>query len=286
MKHTHTIRHRRLSKGMAFIYAVLLLHCAFNILSFLLLFSGSLKGNAEIFTSSLWALPEKPLWQNYADAWSIGRIGTYTLNSVYVTGMTVTITIILASMAAYILGRVSFRMKNFVTSLIMVGMMLPSFVIAIPLFDLLNRMNLLNNLNGLIIVYVTKQLPFSIFVLTSFYKGLPFDLEEAAVIDGASPFHVFARIMLPLTGPAMLAVTINNILNIWNEFLLALIFLNNRDIYTLPIGLFYLSQAAEYSSAWTVLFAGMITSVVPVLIIFALFQKQFAAGVSQGAIKG
>ena len=136
----------------------------------------SLKGNAEIFTSSLWALPEKPLWQNYADAWSIGRIGTYTLNSVYVTGMTVTITIILASMAAYILGRVSFRMKNFVTSLIMVGMMLPSFVIAIPLFDLLNRMNLLNNLNGLIIVYVTKQLPFSIFVLTSFYKGLPFDL--------------------------------------------------------------------------------------------------------------
>ena len=133
---------------------------------------------------------------------------------------------------------------------------------------------------------VPEKLPFSIFVLTSFYKGIPYDLEEAAVIDGASPLRTFAQIVMPLTLPAMVAVTINNLLNVWNEFLYALIFLTDKNIYTLPIGLFYLSQAAEYSSSWTILFAGMMISIVPVLIIFAVFQRQFASGVSQGAVKG
>ena len=200
--------------------------------------------------------------------------------------MTMLLTIILASMAAYVLGRIPFRASNLIMTAIMIGMMLPPFVIAIPLFDILKQLKLLNNLNGLILVYVAKQLPFSTYVLTSFYKGLPYTLEEAAIIDGASPLTTFARIMLPLTGSAMISVTINNMLNVWNEFLLALIFLSDKKIYTLPIGLFYLSQNAEYSSSWTILFAGMIISVIPVLIVFALFQKQFAQGVSQGAVKG
>jgi len=271
---------------MYVLYAVLSLHCVFNIVSFLLLFSGSLKGKTEILSSSIWALPEQPVWKNYLDAWDIGKIGTYTLNSVYVTVMTVVITIVLASMAAYILGRVNFRGSNMIMTVFMAGMMIPPFVIAIPLFDILKQMNLLNSLNGLIFVYVAKQLPFSVFVLTSFYKGLPFDLEEAAIIDGASPIMTFAKIMMPLTKSAVISVSINNLLNVWNEFLLALIFLGNKKLYTLPIGLFHLSQAAEYSSSWTILFAGMIISVVPVLIIFAVFQKQFAEGVSQGAVKG
>lgn len=286
MKNAEIGKRRRRPKGMYVLYAVLSLHCVFNIVSFLLLFSGSLKGKTEILSSSIWALPEQPVWKNYLDAWDIGKIGTYTLNSVYVTVMTVVITIVLASMAAYILGRVNFRGSNMIMTVFMAGMMIPPFVIAIPLFDILKQMNLLNSLNGLIFVYVAKQLPFSVFVLTSFYKGLPFDLEEAAIIDGASPIMTFAKIMMPLTKSAVISVSINNLLNVWNEFLLALIFLGNKKLYTLPIGLFHLSQAAEYSSSWTILFAGMIISVVPVLIIFAVFQKQFAEGVSQGAVKG
>lgn len=268
------------------VYAVLILYCCFNALQFLLLISGSLKGKAEIFSSSIWDLPEKAVWQNYADAWSISNIGKYTLNSLYVTGITLLLLIVLGSMAAYILGRVPFRASGLVTTFIMMGMMIPPFVIAIPLFNILNKLGLLNNLNGLILVYTAKQLPFTIFVLTSFYKGLPFDLEEAAVIDGASPVRTFARIMFPLTMPAVVSVSINNLINVWNEFLLALIFISKKKLYTLPIGLFHLSQAAEYSSAWTVLFAGMVISVVPILIIFAIFQKQFATGVAQGGLKG
>lgn len=286
MNNSGAIRHRRVPRDLKIIYCILGLYCLFNITSFLLVFSGALKSTTELFSNSIWALPEAPVWKNFADAWKIGKIGRYTANSVYVTGVSVILTVILASMAAYVLGRIRFRFKSVVMTVFMIGMMLPPFVIAIPLFNLLEQFGLTNSLNGLILVYVTKQLPFSIFVLTSFYKGIPFDMEEAAVIDGANPVRTFAQIIMPLTGPAMTAVTINNILNIWNEFLYALIFLTKKKLYTLPVGLFYLSQAAEYSSAWPVLFAGMITSVVPVLIIFAVFQKQFAEGISQGAIKG
>lgn len=272
--------------GMRAIYTALILYCTYNISLFMLLFVGSLKGKTEIFSKSLWSLPDVAMWKNYLDAWDIGKIGQYTMNSAYVTVMTVVITLLLASMAAYILGRVNFKGSETVLTVIMIGMMLPPFVIAIPLFDILRDLKLLNNLNGLILVYVAKQLPFTTYMLTSFYKGLPYDLEEAAIIDGANPLTTFARIMMPLTGSAMLSVSINNMLNVWNEFLLALIFLSDKKIYTLPIGLFYLSQAAEYSSNWVILFAGMIISVVPILIVFAVFQKQFAQGVSQGAVKG
>ena len=253
------------------VYAVLILYCGFNMLQFLLLISGSLKGKTEIFSSSIWSLPENPVWKNYADAWSISNIGKYTLNSLYVTGLTLLLLIIIGSMAAYILGRVRFRASGLVMSFIMAGMMIPPFVIAVPLFNILQKIGLLNNLNGLVLVYTAKQLPFTIFVLTSFYKGLPFDLEEAAIIDGASPVRTFGSIMFPLTMPAVVSVSINNLINVWNEFLLALIFISKKKVYTLPIGLFHLSQAAEYSSAWTILFAGMVISIVPSLIIFAIF---------------
>lgn len=274
-----------MSRGMYLIYAVLILYCLFNLLSFLWLFSSSLKGKTEIFSSSPWALPERAVWSNYADAWKIGNIGRYMLNSLYVTGVTTVVTLILASMASYILGRIKFKASGLVMACFMVAMMLPPFMIAVPLFDLLSQINLLNSLNGLILVYITKQLPLNIFVLASFYKGLPPDLEEAAAIDGASPSMTFARVMMPLTSSAMISCGIINVLNVWNEFLFGLIFLSDKKVYTLPIGIFYLNQAADYSSSWSILFAGMIMSVIPVLIIFALFQNQFATGVSQGAVK-
>jgi len=271
--------------GKRFIYAVLIIYCSFNLFSFLWLFSNSLKGQAELFTSGPWALPKEMLWKNYSNAWKIGNIGRYMLNSVYVTGTTTIVTLMLASMGAYILGRVNFKLSRAVLAFFMFAMMLPPFMIAVPLFDILQHLNLLNNLNGLILVYIAKQLPLNIFVLTSFYKNLPLDLEEAAYIDGASPVRTFAKVMMPLTFSAVVACGIINVLNIWNEFLFGLILLSNRRVFTLPIGIFYLSQAADYSSSWNTLFAGMLMSVVPVLILFALFQKQFATGVSQGALK-
>lgn len=271
--------------GTYFIYAVLIMYCMFNLLSFLWLFSSSLKAKTEIFTSSPWAFPVKAIWSNYADAWKIGNIGEYLINSVYVTTLATVGALVLASMASYVLGRIKFRMSDLVHTFFLIAMMLPPFMIVIPLFDILNQLSLLNSLNGLIFVYITKQLPLNIFVLTSFYKNLPPDLEEAAAIDGASPSKTFASVMMPLTFSAVVACGIINVLNIWNEFLFGLIFLSDKKVFTLPIGIFSLNQTADYSSSWSILFAGMIISVIPVLILFALFQKQFARGVSQGALK-
>lgn len=286
MRNTDTTIRRKRPHGMRIIYIALSLYCLYNISLFVLLFIGSLKGKAEIFSSSIWALPEAAVWQNYVDAWNIGKIGTYTLNSIYVTGMTMLLTIILASMAAYVLGRIPFRASNLIMTAIMIGMMLPALRNCDPAVRYSQAVKASEQSERFDSGLCRKAAPFSTYVLTSFYKGLPYTLEEAAIIDGASPLTTFVRIMLPLTGSAMISVTINNMLNVWNEFLLALIFLSDKKIYTLPIGLFYLSQNAEYSSSWTILFAGMIISVIPVLIVFALFQKQFAQGVSQGAVKG
>jgi len=274
-----------LYRNKPFIYTILIIYCLLNISSFVWLFFSSLKGSSEILSSSPWAFPKELIWTNYIDAWNVGHIGTYLLNSVYVTFFATTGTLLLASMAAYVLGRIEFRGGNLILTYFMIAMMIPPFMIVIPLFDILKQLSLLNSLNGLIFVYITMQLPINVFILTSFYKNIPSDLEEAAAIDGASPFKTFFRVMMPITGSAMVACGIINVLKIWNEFLFALVLLNDEKVFTLPVGIFNLNQIADYSSNWSILFAGMIISVIPVLILFALFQRQFARGITEGSIK-
>lgn len=274
-----------LYKNRIFIYGVLIVYCLFNVLSYVWLFLSSLKDSSEMFSSSPWALPENLVWSNYIDAWDIGSIGSYLLNSVYVTSLATIGTLLIASMAAYVLGRIEFRASNLILTFFLVAMMIPPFMIVIPLFDILQQLNLLNSLNGLVFVYITMQLPINVFILTSFYKSIPFELEEAAAIDGASPIRTFFQIMMPLTGSALVACGIINVLQIWNEFLYALIFLNDDNVFTLPVGIFKLNQIADYSSNWSILFAGMIISIIPILILFALFQRQFAKGIAEGSLK-
>lgn len=268
------------------IYTVLVLYAFLNISSFLWMFSTSLKPSSEIVSSSPFSLPQTVQWANYADAWGIGRIGSYLFNSLMVTTGATLAALMISSMAGYILGRVKFRMSGAVMGLFLAAMMIPPFMIVIPLYDVLDSVGLLDNLFGLTLVYIAMQVPLNTFILTAFHKSIPGELEESAAIDGASPTRTFFRIMLPLTGPALIACGIVNVLQIWNEFLYALIFIRDRELFTLPVGIFNLSQIADYSSNWGVLFAGMAMSVVPVLILFALFQRQFTAGVAQGSLKG
>lgn len=269
-----------------FVYLVLAVYTLVNISSFLWLFSTSLKPSSEIVSSSPFSLPQTVQWENYADAWGIGRIGSYLFNSLWVTTIATLAALMISSMAGYILGRVRFRASGLVMAVFLAAMMIPPFMIVIPLYNVLDSVGLLDNLFGLILVYIAMQVPLNTFILTAFHKSIPGELEESAAMDGASPSRTFFRIILPLTGPALIACGIVNVLQIWNEFLYALIFITDRDLYTLPVGIFNLSQIADYSSNWGVLFAGMAMSVVPVLVLFALFQRQFTAGVAQGSLKG
>ncbi|MCD9026239.1 carbohydrate ABC transporter permease [Cohnella silvisoli] len=273
------------SKGMRLAYVYLSLYSVFNLLVFVWIFLTAMKGQSEFFATSPWSPPEAFNLTNFKEAWKVGHIGEFFANSAYVTGISTVVCLVVSSMAAYILGRIPFRGRGIVQLVFMLGMMVPPFMIVIPLFSVLDSLLLLNSLNGLVLVYVTIQIPMNVYVLTSFYRSLPTEFEEAAAIDGASPLRTFFTIMMPLTMPALAACAIINILAFWNEFLFALVFLGDKTKLTLPIGLFYLNQGAEYSGKWTILFAGMAISCIPVLLLLALFQKQFSRGISQGAIK-
>ena len=267
------------------VFASLTLYALFNIFCLLWLISTSLKGSAEILATSPWTLPETAQWQNYVDAWTYGRMGTYLLNSVIVTTVTTVAVLALGSLSGYIFARVAFPGRSVMIAIFMAAMMVPPFALVVPLFDVLAWASLLDSRTGLVLVYVAMELPLVTFILTSFHQSLPQELEEAASIDGSSPFGTFRRVVLPQTGPALTACGIVVVLRIWNEFIYALTFIRDEQVLTLAVGIFNLSQVADYSSNWAVLFAGMVISVMPVLIVFALFQRNFTSGIAQGAMK-
>ena len=268
-----------------FVYLALTTHALFNVLCLIWLLSTSLKDSAEIIASSPWAPPEAALTENYAQAWTLGNMGTYLMNSVIVTTISTAAVLILGSLSGYIFARVDFLGRNVLKAIFMAAMMIPPFALVVPLFDALSWASLLNTRTGLILVYVAMQLPLTTFILTSFHQTLPLELEESAAIEGASASQTFRRIVLPLTGPALTACGVVNVLKIWNEFIYALTFVQDDSVYTLAVGIFRLSQLADYSSNWAILFAGMVISILPVLVVFGFFQRRFSSGIAQGALK-
>lgn len=260
-------------------------YALFNILCLVWLLSTSFKGSSEILGTSPWTAPESLRWRNYSGAWSYGNMGTYLLNSVIVTTITTVAVLILGSLSGYVFARVQFPGRKVLLAIFMAAMMIPPFALVVPLFDVLAATGLLNTRTGLILVYVAMELPLVTFILTSFHQTLPKELEEAAAIDGSSPFQTFRRVVLPQTGPALTACGVVVVLRIWNEFIYALTFIKDEGVLTLAVGIFKLNQLADYSSDWAILFAGMVISVLPVLVVFAFFQRNFTRGIAQGALK-
>ena len=267
------------------VFVALSVYALFNLFCLLWLVSTSFKDSAEILTSSPWSPPDAALWQNYADAWTYGNMATYLLNSVIVTTVTTVLVLILGSLSGYIFGKVAFPGRRVLMAVFMAAMMVPPFALVVPLFDVLAWVSLLDTRTGLVLVYVAMELPLVTFILTSFHQTLPHELEEAAAIDGASAFQTFRRVVLPQTTPALTACGVVVVLRIWNEFIYALTFVKDDRVLTLAVGIFKLSQVADYSSNWAILFAGMVISILPILVVFAVFQRNFSRGIAQGALK-
>lgn len=244
----------------------------------------SFKTNPEFF-QSIWSWPQSLQLENYVRAWRIVRLKDYFSNSLFMTSTTTIANLLLASMAAYALSRFNFRGNRLILLAFVAGLGVPLQLLLIPLYFLLRDLHLLNSLPGLGVVYVTVWLPFSIFVLTGFFATLPSEIDEAAMIDGCSEFKIFWRIALPLASPGLLTVGILNALSIWNEYLLAMTFLRNRNLYTLPVGLYEMQVTMQYTADWTALFAGFIISLIPSFVIFITLQKYITAGLTVGALK-
>lgn len=246
---------------------------------------GAFKSNAEIYANP-WGLPESFSFANFVDAWSNYNIDTSVFNSFIVTGLGATLTLMMAIPTSYALERMRFRGNRLLFTLYISAMMIPMVLGWIPLFFLLMQLNLLDNIFGLSIVYAVSQLPFSIFVLTSFMATIPKSLEEAAAIDGMSPYGILWKVITPLSTTGIITVTIMNMIQFWNEYFMALIFLQTEENYTLALAIDYISNETQYTNAWGTLFASLVIAIVPVIILYAIFQRRIVKGMTEGAIKG
>jgi ABC-type glycerol-3-phosphate transport system permease component len=246
----------------------------------------SLKTNVDFIGTPPFSPTRTWSFGNYATAWQSGGVATYFGNSVLVAVTATALGVGLAVLAAYPIARIRFRGSNVVLSVFIMGLMVPWMVTFIPLYLTLKDLGLLDSQLGLILVYATYNLPFNIFVMVGFMRTLPSQLEEAAAVDGASPSRTFFSIVVPLLGPGIASITIISFLNNWNEFFYAIVFIHSNQNMTLPVGLWQLAQAADYASNWVTLFAGMIITIIPVLVVFGFLQKRITAGLTAGALKG
>lgn len=272
--------------GRLALHLVLVFYCLTSATAFVWVAMVSLKSNPEFFSSSPWAPPTDPQWGNYAQAWSTANIGGFFFNSLYATVLSVGISLVVSAMAAYVIATIRFPGRGLVRLFFLAGLMMPAFLVIIPLYSLLQNLGLLGSINGLVIVYLATQIPFSVYLLSSFFQTLPRAYEEAAAIDGAGPVRTFVSVVLPQAVPALASVALLNTLTIWNEFFFALVFLTDPASQTLPIGILGLSVNAQYSAQWVQLFAGLVITMIPVLILFAIAQERIAKGVAIGGVKG
>ena len=245
----------------------------------------SLKTSRELFTST-WGLPETIQWANYTRAWEKMKVGTYLFNSVFVSAASLFLIMLFGSMAAYVLSRFNFRGNRVLYFYFIAGLMVPGFLAFIPAWFLHRSIGTMGTHWALILQYTAGGMPFTIFMLFAFFKTLPRELEEAAIIDGANRYQVFFLVMLPLAQSGILTVAVFNFLNVWNEYLWALVNISKDALKTLPLGMANLLQQGQYSTDWGALFAGFVIMLVPTFLVYAIFQHRLTEGITVGAIKG
>jgi N-acetylglucosamine transport system permease protein len=239
----------------------------------------------DAILSSPWSLPNGLHFENWARAWSQAHMGDYFLNTILVVAGSVTGTLLLGSMAAYVLARFEFPGNRFVYYLFVAGMGFPIMLALVPLFFVMDNIGLLNTLHGLILVYIAYSLPFTVFFLTAFFRTLPTSVAEAALIDGASHTRTFFQVMLPMARPGLISVGIFNFLGQWNQYMLPTVLNSEKDHKVLSQGLVELATSQGYKGDWSGLFAGLVMAMLPVLAAYLVFQRQVVAGLTAGAVK-
>ncbi len=244
----------------------------------------SFKSTSEIFASPF-TLPTHWNFDNYVNAWTTAGIGAFFVNTVIVVGFALVIVMILGAMCAYVLARYDFFGARAIYYTMLAGLTFPVFLAIVPLFFVLKGVGLLNTLPGLILTYVAFALPFTVFFLYPFFKDLPDEIAEAAEVDGAGEWRTFFQVMLPMARPGMASVAIFNFLGLWNQFLLPVALNTNRDNYVLSQGMASFASQANYAVDFGALFAAVVITVVPVFVVYLIFQRQLQGSVSAGTMK-
>jgi N-acetylglucosamine transport system permease protein len=254
----------------------------------------SFKTTREIF-SSPFSFPADWNLDNFRSAWVDERFGRYFRNTVVIVGSALVIVMMLGAMCAYVLARFRFRGRRLIYYTMLAGLTFPVFLAIVPLFKLMQGLKLnlgfatigplLNTQPGLVVVYVAFALPFTVFFLYPFFRRLPNEIAEAAAVDGAGEWRTFFQVMLPMARPGLASVAIFNFLGLWNQYLLPIALNTNPDNYVLSQGMGRFASQAGYNVDFGSLFAAVVITVVPVLIMYVIFQRQLAGSVTQGTMK-
>ena len=269
--------------SMAPNYILLILLVAFALGPLIVLGFNSVKDSASIGRNPL-GPPTEFVWQNYPRAWDIGNFSTTTRNSFILVVGSVSGVLFLGGMAAYSLARLKLPGGGLLMLYLLVGSSLPVQLFLVPLFFLWRKAGLVNTLHGLIIIYIAVFSPFAIFLLRSFLINIPPDFEDAARVDGANEWQIFVRIILPLSWPAFLTVGLVVGLGVWNEFLLATVFLTKPELFTVVTS--YYNFTVRFGRDWALTSAAAVMMIAPILILFLSLQRRFIAGLTQGGVKG
>ncbi len=246
-------------------------------------FSSSLKTQETVF-NDLSFFPKDPQWSNYFYAWTKADFSGYFLNSLFYTVVVVIGVVLIASMAAYAFSRLQFWGKNFLFLLLISTMMIPIPGSFIALYVLLNKLHLVDTRLGYILPQINGGLALGIFLLKTFFDDLPKEIEDSAAIDGCGRFRTYWYIALPLARPAIAVLAIFNILAVWNEYLLAMLVLSSKQLMPLQRGLMVFQGA--HITQYPLLMAGIVITVIPVLVVYLMLQKHIIKGITAGAVKG
>ncbi|NKQ37053.1 MAG: carbohydrate ABC transporter permease [Chloroflexi bacterium] len=257
-------------------------YAAMVLLPLFLVVSNTMRTSREIFRDPV-GLPTSINFDSYVKAWEEASFNVYFFNSLFITVVSVALATAVSALAAYILGRYRFRGSTLLSAYFLAGLMMPFRLAIVPLFLLLNNLGLVDSRFGLILVYAATGIPFSVFILSAFFRQLPQELSEAARIDGAGEFTIFGRVMLPLVRPALATVTVFQFVPLWNDFFFPLVLLRSTEKWTLSVGMtrFF----GEFQADWSTLFAGLIITTLPLIILFLLATKQIIAGLTAGVSK-
>ena len=279
-----------------FIYVVLGLLAVLILVPVLWVVMASVKETVEHYGNP-WALPTHLHWQNFVDAWNKADMGAYMGHSVLVTGLALVILLVVALPASYCLARFKFVGQKFFNTCFMAGLFINVNYIVVPIYlmladgdkwlkNFLGNGFLLNNHVVVAIVYAATALPFTIYLLSSYFATLPHDFEEAAYIDGAGYWRTMLEIIFPMAKPSIITVILFNFLSFWNEYIIVKTLVVKKELWTLPAGLLNLMQAQQSAAEYGPMYAGLVLVMLPVMILYICVQKNLTKGMTVGGLKG
>ena len=274
---------KKISVPKIIIYIFLVLMAILYLAPLLWVFNVSFKTNAEIFTAPF-ALPKAPTLENFTFAWTAGKLGIATLNSLIVCVVTLLLSMIIGSMAAFGIARLRWKLSKLALTYFLIGMMIPVHCVLIPLFTRFAKIGLSNSLMGLVLPYLTFALPITIFIMVGFFESMPNELIESACIDGATIYQIFFKVCLPLGKTGLFVTGLMTFVGNWNELLLAMVFISDDMKKTLPVSLS--KFVGPYNTNYSQMFAAIIIAIVPTIIVYCAFSNQIVDGLTAGAVKG